>query len=194
VEPEIRASLLKLYLARLDVRGKEEAAAARAALGADAVRRIERTRGNEWLPMAWEVSMLRAVHGMRGDEGVRELGRELGRAAIEDALLGPLVKAMLGMLGRRPDVLLQLSLAGWGTATRNAGRGSIIERTDGLARLAIDALPAALRERALLLRICGSVEALLEMGGVAARAEPGGEDRDRLYLAVSWGAGRSRSR
>lgn len=194
MEPEIRASLLKLYLVRLPLRGVEDASAVREALGPEAIRRIEWAAGHDWLPLAFELTMLRVVRARRGDEGVRALGRDMGRAAVDDAFLRPLVAAMLVMLGRRPDVLLQLSQAGWRLATRNAGSFSVVSRRDGEVRMRFDAPPELLQDSVLLLRGAGSLEALFAYGGVEARAEvewtPGAS---AAVVVVSWRRGEGRS-
>jgi hypothetical protein len=95
----------------------------------------------------------------------------VGRAAVDDALLRPLIRATLTMLGRRPDVLLQIALAGWRIATRNACRLGVSSRADGEVTLSIADIPPVMRDRAMLLRMDGSLEALLDYGGVAATCE-----------------------
>jgi hypothetical protein len=170
-EPALRASLLRLYLRHLAATRPDDAGAVREALGADAVARIERTPGHEWLPIALEVAIVRTIHERHGDTGVRALGRAVGRAAVDDAILQPLVRATITMLGRRPDVLLHIALAGWRIATRNACRIAVASRSDGEVRLLLDGIPPVMRERALFLRLGASCDALLEYGGVAAESE-----------------------
>jgi hypothetical protein len=188
VEPQLRASLLRLYLERLPSLDAEATAAARAALGAETIRRVERAAGHVWLPMAWELAILRAVHAARGDGAVRALGREVGRAALSNPILRPLVSAVLGMLGRRPEALVQLALAGWGVAVRDAGGAAIVARRGGELKIAYEGIPEVARHRAHLLRMCGSVEALLRSGGVDARVEIGEwtEGAARAVYVVSW--------
>jgi hypothetical protein len=189
-EPALRASLLKLYLRHLAATRPEDGAAARRALGADAAARIERTPGHEWLPLSLEVTILGAIHERHGDDTVLALGRELGLAAMDDTILRPLVRATLTMLGRRPDVLLHLALAGWRVATRDAGRVAIARRADGEVDVAVEDMPPVMRERALLLRMAGSTEALLRSIGVTARSqlvwEPGAS---RAEIRLTWARG-----
>jgi hypothetical protein len=186
-EPAVRTSLLRLYLRHLDGARPGDASAAREALGPEAVARIERTPGHEWLPMAYELAILRAIHARHGEEGVRALGRAVGRAAVDDALLRPLVRATLTMLGRRPDVLVHIALVGWRIATRNACRITVAARADGEVTLRFLGMPPVMRDRAMLLRMDGSLEALLDYGGVAARSEttwePGSAD---ATVKVRW--------
>ncbi len=193
-EPELRASLLKLYLERLPHVLGEDSAKVRDELGADAILRIERASASAWLPIAIEVALLRAVERLRGDDGVREVGRDVGLAATNNAILRPLVSAMLGMLGRRPDVLVQLAVAGWGLATRNAGRLRIASRVDGEVRIELFEIPEAMRDRALFLRMCGSIEALFAHGGVRAQVElDGAPEAPRIGYTVKWSRGRRAS-
>jgi hypothetical protein len=189
-EPALRASLLKLYLRHLDAVRPDDAHAVREALGPAAVARIERAPGHEWLPISWEVAIVRTLQDRHGDDGPRAVGRAVGRAAVDDAILRPLVRATLTMLGRRPDVLLQIALAGWRVATRNTCRLSIASRADGEARVSIAEMPPVMRDRALLLRMAGSLEALLGYGGVAATIdvewEPGTAN---AFHRVRWSRG-----
>jgi hypothetical protein len=190
-EPALRASLLRLFLRHLDAARPEDAALVREALGPEAVARIERTPGHEWLPISWEVAILRTLRDRHGDEAPRAVGRAVGRGAVDDAILRPLIRATLTMLGRRPDVLLQIALAGWRVATRNACRVAISSRSDGEARVSLRDLPPVMRDRAILLRMAGSLEALLDYGGVAAAIdvewEPGAA---KAFHRVRWSRGR----
>jgi hypothetical protein len=189
-EPALRASLLRLFLRHLDAARPGDASAVREALGAEAVARIERATGHEWLPIAWEVAIVRVLQARHGDEAPRAVGRAVGRAAVDDAILRPLVRATLTMLGRRPDVLLHIALVGWRIATRNACRMAIASRADGEARVSIRDIPPVMRDRAILLRMAGSLEALLEYGGVAAAIdvewEPGAAS---AFHRVRWSRG-----
>lgn len=188
VEPEVRASLLRLCLGQAEALLGADADAIREALGPEAIRRIGRARGGDWLPIRWEAAIDACVLGRMGPEAVRRLGRSVGRAAIEDTGLRPLVAALLGMLGRRPDTLLRLTLAGWTRATRNAGEGTLVETGGGRARIGLGGVPEEARAPALLLRICGSVEAVFGYGRVAARAVVEGAP-GRETILVTWGSG-----
>jgi len=190
MEAELRASLLRLYLERVRVLGEEDLAAALDELGDEAAQRIRGTAGHDWLPVAFEIAILRSVQRRRGEEGVRELGRDVGRAAMGNAIMRPLVSATFGMLGRHPEALVQLAVAGMSVATRNAGRVRIVSRKNAEVRLLYGPIPEVCRDRALLLRYSGSIEAVLEQGRVRARAElewnPG--EPSALFV-VSWQRG-----
>jgi hypothetical protein len=191
-EPSVRASLVRMILGRLDEVSPEDAAAAREALGRAALERIERTAGHDWIPLAHEVAIARAVHARRGDEGARWLGREVGRGAIHHGLLRPLVTATLGMLGLRPSALLEVAVAGWRIATRNAGGPAHVRRCDRhQLELELTELPEVLRDRGMLLRMGGSMEALFELAGLSTALEvvwePGSP---RAVLRLGWSRGR----
>ncbi len=191
MDPEVRASLLKLYLQRLPALGDDDCAAVRADLGPDTLGRIERAGARDWLPLAFEVAIVRAVHRRRGDEGARELGRDVARASFDHAVFRPLISAMLGMLGRRPDVLLQLAMAGWSVAVRNGGRWAITSRADGEVRLAHHDVPEVWRVRGASLRVCGAAEALLAHGGLKAHVTvESAPDAPTARYTVSWGGRR----
>ncbi len=187
MEPEIRAALLKLYLERLRSFGDEDAAAIRADVRPETVRRVEAAPGAGWLPIALELEILHAVQRRRGDDGVRELGRVLGRVATDTPVFRPLVTATLAMLGLLPHVLAGIAAKGWNVATRNAGHATAVRRGPRLVHIDLDDLPPISRDRAHLLRSCGGIEGLYAWAGRAARVdllwEPGAA---RAVFAVSW--------
>ena len=83
MEPELRAALLKTYLERLRSLGDDHAAAIRLDVDPAILRQVEGAPMSGWLPLALEVEILKAVERRRGEDGVRELGRVLGRVAVE---------------------------------------------------------------------------------------------------------------
>jgi hypothetical protein len=186
-EPAVRATFLRMSLARLGERWPEEAAAARAALGHEALASIDRASGLDWLPLSLDVTLARAVHARRGDEGVRQLGREVGHGAADHPLLKPLVTATLGMMGRHPEALAAAGIKGWGLATRRAGRLVVGACTGREVCFEISALPEVMRERALLFRMGGAAESLFDLAGIptalAVEWEPGAS---RATLRLSW--------
>ncbi|WP_242335122.1 MULTISPECIES: hypothetical protein [Anaeromyxobacter] len=188
MEPEIRAALLKLYLEQLRTFGDGDAASIRGDVRTETVRRVEEAPAAGWLPIAFEVEIVQAVQRRRGDDGVRELGRALGRVATETPVLRPLVTATLAMLGRRPEVLAWIAAKGWNVATRNAGHATYLRRGPGLVHVVLEDLPPVSRDRAHLLRSCGGIEGLYAWAGRAARVdlvwEPG---TDRAIFVSSWG-------
>ncbi|WP_242344491.1 hypothetical protein [Anaeromyxobacter terrae] len=187
MEPEIRAALLKLYLERLRTFGDEDAASIRRDVRPETVRRVEAAPAAGWLPIALEIEILHAVQRCRGDDGVRELGRVLGRAATDTAVFQPLVTATLAMLGRLPEVLGWIAAKGWNIATRNAGHATSLRRGPRLVHVVLEDLPPISRDRAHLLRSCGGIEGLYAWAGRAARVdlvwEPGS---DRAVFVSSW--------
>ena len=187
-EPSIRASLARMVLRRAAEVWPDDAAAIRAALGPDALDRLERTPGHEWVPLAFEVAIVRAVHARHGDEGARRLGVEIGRAGLEHPLLRPLVVATLGMLGRRPPVLLEIASAAWMVATREAGRPGRARPRAGGATLDLSQLTeVVIRERAYLLRMAGALQALFELARLSTTCDVEWEEgAPRAVLQLSW--------
>ena len=179
-EPSVRASLVKMVLRRATEVWPGDAAAIHAALGPDALARLDATPGYEWVPLTFEVAIVHAVHALHGDEGARRLGREIGLAGPQHPLLRPLVMATLGMLGRRPSALLEVAVSAWRVATRDAG-GAALELLD---------LPEVLRERPFLLRIGGATEALFELAGLRTAVEVEWEEgASSAVLRLSWSSG-----
>jgi hypothetical protein len=185
-EPALRASLLQAYLRELPRAAPDDVAAVREALGRDAIARIERTPGHHFLPVALEVTMLRALHERRGDEGVRALGLVMGRVALRHALLRVVAEVSLVMSGRRPLAVLELTMKGWGKATQHAGVPTLAMRGPREAVIRMEPVLEPLRHRALFVRLGGSVEAALEdLGRVSAASsvecDPGWARVDNVF-------------
>jgi hypothetical protein len=186
-EPLLRASLLQLYLRELPYAvSADDLAAVRAALGPEAIARIEHTASFRWLPIALEVTMLRTLHERRGDEGVRALGRTMGHAAMRHAFLRVLLEASVLMKGRRPEALLEFTLKGYARATQHAGHPRLFRRGPREAVIRMENPPVPMRHRSLFERLGGSVEATLEeVGRVTVRSavecDPGWAYVDNLF-------------
>jgi hypothetical protein len=171
-EPGIRASLLKLYLEVVSAAAAEHAEAVHRALGPDAIARIVRARSADWLPMAWEVAILRAVHERSGDAGVRVLARALGRRAVEHPIFRTLFEVARVLLGVKPEAMLDVGNRGWTRATRDAGTSTLVRRGPGMGVVRFEGLPEPLRHRALFVKAGASGEVVLELvRDVAARSE-----------------------
>jgi hypothetical protein len=63
----------------------------------------------------------------------------------------------------------------------------VAARADGEVRVAVEDIPAEMRDRALLLRMAGSTEALLRWGGIATASEVDWEPgSSRADIRISW--------
>lgn len=187
MEPELRAALLKMYLERLRSLGDDHAAAIRLDVDPAILRQVEGAPMSGWLPLALEVEILQAVERRRGEDGVRELGRVLGRVAVESPVFRPLVAATFAMLGRLPEALVWLAMQGWEIATRHAGLPSYRRVGPRLAHGVLDDLPPVCRNRAHLVRTCGAIEGLFDSAGRTAAVELEWEaGAERAVFAVSW--------
>jgi hypothetical protein len=184
--PEIRAALLRLYLDPAVRCDPDHRAAMRAAISPDALRRIELAGAVEWLPLAWEVAMLRAVHGRGGDEAVRALARELGRAGLNVPIFRSLLQAVLGMLGRHRELLVRFLFASFDLSMRNAGRHCPVVGAGRVIQLAIEDIPAGSWDRTVGLRARGVIESL-DLSGTAPRvAFEWNEGSARAVYTLTW--------
>jgi hypothetical protein len=186
-EPSVRASLVKMVLRRAAEVWPGDAAAIHAALGPAALARLEETPGHEWVPIAIEAAIVRAVHAKHGDEGARRLGIAIGRGIPGHPLLRPLAAATFGMLGRHPAALVAVGAAAWSVATRDAGRVAGSRRGASEGIFLVDGLPDVLRERCWLVRMGGAGEGVLAIAGLATESwvdwEPGSAS---ARVTVSW--------
>ena len=198
-EPALRASLLQAYLREIARETPDDLGAVREALGAEAIARIEHDPGHGWLPIALEMTILRAVHARRGDEGVLELGRVMGHVAMRHALLRIVGEVSLVMSGRRPQAVLEFTLRGWEKATQNAGVPKLVMRGPREAVIRLAPVPEPLRHRALFVRLGGSVEATLgELCRVSATSavelDPGWSWADTVFRWLPRDEGRATPR
>jgi hypothetical protein len=183
--PEIRAALLRLYLDPKVRCEAETRAAMRAALPDGALQRIERAGASVWLPVAWEIAMLRAVHARGGDAAVRAIGGEVGRLARDVPVFRSLLTAVLAMLAGHREILVRFLYASLDLAMRNAGRCGAITGEGKVIRFSQEDLPASW-DRTLNLRNCGAI-ASLELGGGTPRVEAEWEDgASRVVYVLTW--------
>ena len=184
--PEIRAALLRLYLDPAVRCDADDRAAMRAALPPEALRRSELAGAVEWLPLAWEIAMLRAVHARGGDAAVRALGGEVGRAGLNVPIFRSLLQALLGMLGRHRELLVRFLVASFDLSMRNAGRHCAVVGAGRVIQLAIEDVPAGSWDRTVGLRTCGVIESL-DLGGTAPRvAFEWNEGSARAVYTLTW--------
>ena len=161
-------------------------AAMRAAVSPDTLRRIERARATEWLPLAWEIALLRAVHARGGDEAVRAVAVAVGRAARRLPVFQPLFDAMIGMLGRHREILVRFLVASLDLSMRNAGRRGAITGEGRVIRIVLEEIPAASWDRVVNLRNCGAIESL-DVNGISPRAEAEWvEGSTRVVYTLTW--------
>jgi hypothetical protein len=184
--PEIRGAILRQYLDPEVTPARELREAMRAALPEGAPARVAHAGTAEWLPVEWEVAMLRAVHGAGGDAAVREVAASLARATRRNPVFRTLYAASLGVLGRSREALVRVAVGSWELGMRNAGRRGAIEGGGRVFRVAHEDLPAGW-DRLLVLRVCGSAEVMLERDGVAPRGEAEwSAGATRVVYAFTW--------
>jgi hypothetical protein len=182
----MRGAILRLYLDPAVTPSAALRAEMRAALPEGAAPRVERAGAAEWLPVTWELAMLRAVHAAGGDRAVRELSASLARSARATPVFRTLYAAMLGVVGRSREAMVRVAIAAWDLGMRNAGRRGAIEGDGRVFRVVHEDLPAAW-DRLLVLRVCGSAEVMLEWNGVAPRADAEWSDgATRAVYVLTW--------
>ncbi len=185
-DPELRAALLRLYLSPAIRCDAGTRAAMRAALPEEALRRIALAAASEWLPLSWEIAMLRAVHARGGDAAVRAVTGEVGRVARDIPVFRPLLTATLGMLARHREVLVRFLLASIELSTRHAGRRGAVVGEGRVVRFSLEDIPAAAWDRTVNLRNCGAIEGL-ELKGTAPRADvEWAEGSTRAVYTLTW--------
>jgi hypothetical protein len=170
--PHYRAFVLKGHLATLPELVPEAAAAARAAVGPETIRLIERTPGAEWLPSRPASDMVAAVEAVAGLEQVRVFGRGVGFRGFDAAVLRPMVAAARGLFGPNPILLVRLFPPAWRIGTQSCGAFAVTSHGRDWARLGFTAVPEELQSVGQLMGIAGVLEGtLLRCGAASARVE-----------------------
>jgi len=178
---EIRALQLKQDLQALVALGSDSASLIIADLPARDLRQIEQAAPFDWLPIAIDLELCRAVHAAAGDEGSRAWGRATVRLGIEHSMLKPVFEASVRLFGLTPMALLRLAPLVWRSTFREAGRFQVTMVPGQAASLRLIDLPEVMRVRPFLLTVAGCCEAVFDMvhgtGAIELVDPAGGEPR-----------------
>jgi hypothetical protein len=178
---EMRAAQSKDVLLSLVELGSDRASRILADVPGRSLRLIDRASAFDWIPIEIDLDLCRIVQAAAGEEGIRAWGRAAVLRTIESSLFRPLVDTSIRVFGLTPVTLLRLAPLIWRSTFRGAGQITVKLTAPRTATVQTAGLPAAMRERAFLHSIAGSLEAAFELAGDAGTIllvdPPDGEPR-----------------
>jgi hypothetical protein len=139
-EAEVRARHMKSLLAAVDAlaaRGQ----AIRARIRPEELEIVAQASGADWLPLGCNVSLTRAVHAEIGQRAFEAFFREHTLRSFEGPLLGPLVKALVRMVGVDPASWAGWLPRAWGFIFRGCGTWAVEQTGKGRVRAWLERSP-----------------------------------------------------
>lgn len=128
-----------------------------------------RQRVREAGMLAWDdaalfVELVESIHARVGQEGAGRFWQAVMAAALDRALLKPLMTGAVGLYGRQPLTLMRFAGKAWGLVSRKCGQMTLEERGEGHA-LVLRNVPPAIAEHPAFIDVWrgGSLEAIERM-------------------------------
>ncbi len=184
--PAVRASHLKDDLWALDELG-HAAPRIRARLGPEVLGAIEAASRTAHLPVALNVALAQAVAAEAGEKGLRLWGTTSFLHSL-DGFFKPLFLGLTRAISPSPGLLFKAFPQGWGTTYRDCGHVVVAHPGQGLTRLTVKELPAALRGPEFLTAVCGTLEGAFWISRYEGRAtlERWSADSPEATWQVAW--------
>jgi hypothetical protein len=187
-EPQVRARHLKTTLSQVRLAPQRQAILA--ALPPGLEERIESAYGGDFLPLELDVELARAIRCGLTPDVHHEFCVGVVTRSFEGPLLGTLVQAALGMLGRDLRRLAGWIPKGWWLVFRGAGRWSIeVSAEAPEVRLRLSGLPRmCTAEDHWAVATAASLSAVCRLAGVSGRVALVGLDRElgRIDYLMRW--------
>jgi hypothetical protein len=137
----VRARHLKLALAALRGRPREECEAVLAKIPPEILRAIDESVGVEWFPMPHDLAVTRAIDAALGRGEADRFWRRLAEHSMETPLFRTLVEGARALFGATPAAWARWIPQGWDLIFRDCGSWSVIEGENGRAMLRSQAIP-----------------------------------------------------
>lgn len=162
--PSVRAKFTQMTLSDLSTLGVEEEERIRKQLAPGTVRRIEDAGALEWIPVALDVELTRAMFLVMGREKARRYFRDNLRQAAEGPILHSFVQAALRLFGMTPAAMVKITPRGWKQLFRDCGEFEAEIPGDGEAILHWRELPPVITDsRPWVDGVVGSFEAMFDI-------------------------------
>jgi hypothetical protein len=165
-DPAVRARHLKQTLASAE--RTRAAPAVRRFVPPAILAGIEAAHGSDWLPIAHDVALVRAIHGALGQESYDAFARGVVVEALDGPLLGPMARIVVAAIGHDATSWARLVPKAWTLVYRDCGDWTVVRADAGEAWLRIDGLPEACANEPMWpTSLASSLSAVLEATGVA---------------------------
>jgi hypothetical protein len=183
--PEMRAAQLKEDLPALLELGEGTAAAIRARLDPEVLRRIESATRVDWLPLEVDLALVRAVGAEVGDDGLRRWGRAAARRNT-NALFRPLVETAVRLFGFTPAGVFKFLPQAWKAAFRGCGELRVDPVAPGELRIVLASPPDAARDPAFLVSIAGAFETVYDTCDTPGRVQVERVEPGEVAFLATW--------
>jgi hypothetical protein len=169
-EPLVRGRHLKMLLASVE----------RHALGATVVARldpgllqgIKGSSGLDWLPMAQDLALTRAIYDGLGQVGGDRFFRDHTLGAFEGPVLQTMVLTAVRLFGLEPGSWARWVPKGWQLLFRGCGEWAVTDARAGQVTLTLSSMPSACAVDEIWIRsVAHSLGALLDLAKVRGVVE-----------------------
>ncbi len=187
--PSVRARHMKELLAAVRKLPAADAARVDALVPADVRRRIDDATGVEWLDLADDLVVTRAVHDGLGPARFQRFFREQQVEAFSGPLLRIVVEAGLRVFRVDPASFAGWIARGWGLVFRDCGTVIVERGVPGEARLRLTGLPPACATDEIWVRsVAHSLDAVFDVARTRGECTVAAHDpaRGEATFRLAW--------
>lgn len=169
-DPLVRARHLKQVLAAVDRQPQRQAIRER--MGPALVAAIEQASGIDWLPVAHDVALARALDAVLGRAGLATFNREMMRQSLRGPLLHALSEIATRLLGLDAGAWATWIPKGWDLMFQGCGRCTVVRRGESEVVVTLAGLPPVCASDAVWPRsVASSISGMLPAVGAEGTVE-----------------------
>ncbi len=185
-DPRIRASHVQGTLQTLARRAPDELERVLARLDPLVHAGLCEALKGSYVPAAWDVALVEAMHAELGAAGTRAILRGMMNASLAGPLLGGLLRTAQTLFGRSPGGLLRWAGHAYAHVTRQCGTVTVEREAPEEVRLVLDGMPASLASPRYLDAIVGAIEAIFDLCRVEGSVAVLDARRTGATYLVTW--------
>lgn len=193
-DPAVRAAHLKEDLEALEKVGPAFAARVCARVRAETLDAIRAASRVDFLPIALNVELVRAVYAEGGPEGTRRWTRASMTLAT-GTYLRPFLNLVTALFAASPSALYKFVPRAWALVYRNCGRVEVEDAGAGVTRLVCAEFPAELRTSEFTASMGGTLESIFDLCAYDGRVQLEPSTDGTVRYVATWSRraeGRSR--
>lgn len=188
-EPRVRAWYMKGFIAGVDRQLAADARAIRAAIGEEALRRIDESISMAWLPLEVNVAATHAVIGRVGRARAEEFFPRMFQRQLQQGWLDSFVQTGLRVLGMDPASFLKWLPRGYPAVFDECGRITLPVLESSRVVVCFEDLPPLVRRDDLWLdAVLWGIAAVTTVAGREGRAQYGRRDPEGRWIEmeITW--------
>lgn len=140
-EPSVRTRHMRAFAEAIAALPSSHVEAIRRRGGAGTFEAIERGDVGEWVPTAWNVQWVEAVHAVVGEQLFERFFRDLTRRDFDTSLYKSFVAGALRLFGNKPSVLVRRIPAGYSMMWKDSGELQLSREWESGCELTLAPLP-----------------------------------------------------